>query len=334
MPIVTPTEDSQALILLCSYLALPRGEPDESKPLTAAEWTELAKRVAASEWQRPGALFGKTAAEMWDALEIDQALADRVVRLLDRAGPLAIELERLQARGIRALTRADALYPPRLKRRLGGQAPPVLFYAGPLALLSSDGIAVLGSRDVAADGERFADALGRRAAQAGLTVYSGGARGVDQVAMAAALSEGGTAVGVVAESLARALRGPDARRHVLDECLALVTPFHPEAGFSVANAMARNRLVYCLADFAVVVASSAEKGGTRAGALENLRADWVPLFVRTGPAAPRGNQDLIDGGGVPLAEDALPSGADLRAWLQEQARRAKAPTAIQHAMPL
>ena len=37
----------------------------------------------------------------------------------------------------------------------------------------------------------------------------------------------------------------------------------------------RNRLIYCLADYAIVVASDAEKGGTWAGATEALKAGWV-----------------------------------------------------------
>jgi predicted Rossmann fold nucleotide-binding protein DprA/Smf involved in DNA uptake len=53
--------------------------------------------------------------------------------------------------------------------------------------------------------------------------------------------------------------------------LCLVTPFSPNAGFSIGAAMGRNRLIYCLADYAIVVASDAESGGTWAGATEALK---------------------------------------------------------------
>ncbi len=313
------TSDSRALVLLCSYLALPKSSDASPKPLSAVEWSQLARRVRASEWRAPSGLFRRSAAELWESLGVDQQLAERVVGLLDREGQLAIELERLQSRGIHVLTRIDESYPPRLKRRLRAQAPVVLFYAGRRELLTTPGVAVAGSRDVDADGQLFAAELGRRAAAAGLTIYSGGARGVDQVAMTAALRRGGTAVGIVADSLERMLRDPETRKYIADDGLTLVTPFHPAIGFTVANAMARNKLVYCLADLAVVVSSSLERGGTRAGALENLRAGWVPLFVRAGARASQGNQALIAAGGIPLSPDALPNDADFRRWFDERA---------------
>jgi predicted Rossmann fold nucleotide-binding protein DprA/Smf involved in DNA uptake len=311
------SNDSKALVLLGSRLALPREAA--AAPLSAAEWTRLAARLVASEWQQPAALFGKSAAALTATLGLDPPLAERVATLLKRGGQLAFELERLATRGIWVLTRADPAYPRRLKERLGAHAPVVLFGAGPMDLLVEAGIAVVGSRDVDAIAEQFATAIGTRAAGAGLVVYSGAARGIDRLAMAAALEHRGTAVGVVADRLERLLRAPDTRRYIAEEQLALVTPFHPAAGFSVANAMARNKLIYCLADYAVVVASGAESGGTRAGALEALRVGWVPLFVRADAGAPPGNLDLIARGGIPLHLDALPEGRALAAWLAAHA---------------
>ena len=43
--------------------------------------------------------------------------------------------------------------------------------------------------------------------------------------------------------------------------------------------MGRNRLIYTLADYAIIVASDAETGGTWAGATETLKNGWVPIFV-------------------------------------------------------
>ena len=63
-------------------------------------------------------------------------------------------------------------------------------------------------------------------------------------------------------------------------------------------------MIYCLAEAAVVV-SSGESEGTRAGALENLKAGWVPLFVRDDPDAPPGNRELLDAGGLAITRDDL-----------------------------
>jgi predicted Rossmann fold nucleotide-binding protein DprA/Smf involved in DNA uptake len=64
--------------------------------------------------------------------------------------------------------------------------------------------------------------------------------------------------------------------------------------------MRRNRLLYCAADVAVVVASAAERGGTRAGALEALNAGWVPILVRRDGRV--GNGDLLRRGAQPLTD--------------------------------
>ena len=61
--------------------------------------------------------------------------------------------------------------------------------------------------------------------------------------------------------------------------------------------MSRNKVVYALSQAAVVVASSTEKGGTRAGARRTLRG-WVPLHVRDDGSA--GNRRLISEGAAAI----------------------------------
>jgi predicted Rossmann fold nucleotide-binding protein DprA/Smf involved in DNA uptake len=186
-----------------------------------------------------------------------------------------------------------------LRGRLKATAPPVLFGAGNPSALVKRSVAVVGSRDADEASIDFATALGRACARSGLAVVSGGARGIDSAAMLSAADAGGIAIGVLAEALERVVRRPDLRTHLVDGELTLIAAQHPAAGFSVGGAMGRNRLIYCLAEAAIVVASG-EKGGTRAGALENLKAGWVPLFVRREPEAPSGNGELLAAGGLPI----------------------------------
>ena len=74
--------------------------------------------------------------------------------------------------------------------------------------------------------------------------------------------------------------------------------------------MDRNKDVYALSDCGIVVSSDFDKGGTWAGAVENLGADWVPLFVRRDPAALAGNEHLVRRGGIPLTASELESTTD------------------------
>ena len=294
--------DSQAIALLCSTLALPRDAA--TRPLTPKDWSSLAASIHASEVGTPSALFGLDAGDIADSLGVSPEAAGRVAELLSRGGQLAIEVEHLSARGVWIITRADDGYPPLFRTRLKATAPPVLFGVGDPSVLAERSVAVVGSRDADEASVGFATALGHSCARNGIAVVSGGARGIDSAAMLAAVDGGGKAIGIVAEALDRATRRPDFRMHLADGELTLLAVKHPAAGFSVGDAMGRNRLIYSLAEAAVVVASG-ESGGTRAGALENLKAGWVPLFVREETDAPDGNRELLSAGGLPITREDL-----------------------------
>ena len=106
---------------------------------------------------------------------------------------------------------------------------------------------------------------------------------------------------------------------ILSGDLALVTPYSPNAGFSVGLAMGRNKLIYTMADYALVVAADEGRGGTWSGANEVLRGGWVPVFVLDGPDVPEGNRALIERGGLPFRASLLRDDTNLRKWLDSHA---------------
>jgi DNA processing protein len=313
-------DDGQVVLALCSGFGLPEGAtgPD---PFKLSEWNQLARQIESSPFKQPAALQGRNAPDLSKTLSLPTDEAERIVALLERSARLALELEALFARGLWVVTRVDERYPSELKGTLKHQAPTVLFGAGDWQLLARGGVAVVGSRNIDEAGTAFAQCVGRKAAAAQLQVVSGGARGTDRLAMGAALEPGGKAVGVVADSLERTVRQPDLRQLLLDGQLALVTPYAPAAGFSVGAAMGRNKVIYGLADFAVVVSSDFQTGGTWAGAVEALKARWCPVFVREGGNVPKGNRELLKLGAGPLAETEAPNIEDLAEWLQQNATR-------------
>jgi len=314
------TDDGRAVLLLCSTLGLTDTDTAQGlAPFTLAEWNQLARQIQGSPYQRPAGLVGQPAPALSATLGCEPATAERIARLLDRGGRLALELEGLQTRSIWTVTRADPAYPARLRATLKHQAPTVLVGAGELTLLAQPGIAVVGSRNIDDAGRAFAEEVGRRCAAARVPVVSGGARGTDRIAMESCLEAGGNVLGVLADSLERTVRQPDLRRLLLDDRVVFVTPYAPSAGFSVGGAMGRNKIIYGLARAAIVVSSEFQKGGTWAGAVEALRAGWCPVFVRTGPGAPKGNADLLKLGAVAFPETALPTIDDLPAWLDQHA---------------
>lgn len=294
---IATISDSQAIALLCAPLRV-----GDARPLTSAEWTRIATSIHQSEVGHPGALMGMSVDDMSASLAVDLALAERLAHLFERGGPLAFELERLANRGIWLLTRADDEYPIRLRRRLGLKAPPVLCGSGSHELLSGRAVAIVGSRDAS---EAVMDAARRIAAQLGreqAAVVSGGARGIDRAAMNAVIGAGGSAVGFVADNLIRLAQQTETRRLLTEEHLALVTPFAPDSRFTVGNAMARNKLIYCAADAAIVASTTQGSGGTWAGAVEALRARWVPVWAWLDSAAPEANASLVASGARVLTE--------------------------------
>ncbi|MEK6325327.1 MAG: DNA-processing protein DprA [Acidobacteriota bacterium] len=310
------SNDSFALFLLCSHLGLP-DEPD-AKPLSGREWNHLEQKLAATSFN-VAELPGSSAQHIKSTLQIGDDEAARLAGLLDRGSVMEQEVERLAELGIWIITRLDEHHPPRLTERLKGAAPVILYGAGSARLLSRRGLAVVGSRNIDQRGFALTEFIGNACAESKLIVYSGGARGVDKTAMGAALAAGGSAAGLLADSLEKAVRAVDARTAIEEGQLVLATPYSPQANFNVGMAMARNKLIYALSDFALIIASDAEKGGTWAGAEEALKAGAIPVFVVEGPNVPDGNRLLIKRGAIPFPDSFDDSPSALGDWLQEHA---------------
>jgi predicted Rossmann fold nucleotide-binding protein DprA/Smf involved in DNA uptake len=301
--------DTQAVLLLCGSLG--RRREGRAHPLTTPEYTRLAQWLH-QQGLRPGDLLGKGALESAGEPPLDR---ERLTGLLERGAALALEVERWTNRGLWVLSRGDEAYPRALKVRLGKLAPPLLYGAGDPGLLGSGGLAVVGSRDADAAAERFAQVAGSTAARQKVTVVSGAARGVDSFAMSAALEAGGRVSGILTEGLDRAATSGRYRDALRSGLLVLASPYDPGARFSVHAAMGRNKIVYGLSHWGLVVSSAVGKGGTWAGAIENLRAGWVPLFVRDEADVPDGNRALLREGALPLQLHDLESTEDLPALL-------------------
>jgi len=206
----------------------------------------------------------------------------------------------MQSQRIWVLSHNDDGYPTRFKERLKDHSPPLIYGCGDIAILETGGLAVVGSRDVDPTLIEFTENVGRLAAQTRRTVVSGAARGIDQAAMRGALEAGGKVVGVMADSLERAALHREHRDLISDGKLVLISPYDPLAGFNIGHAMQRNKLIYALSDAALVVNSDYEKGGTWAGAVEQLeKYRFVPVYVRTSGDVGQGLEALQRKGALP-----------------------------------
>ncbi len=291
---MTLTNDAKAVVALTTRLG------ERSRPsLTAKMWHRLAASLEA-DGRRPAEVFDH-AFDPAAVAGVDDDMANRIEALLGDAASAALEAEELSRKGIWTVTVVDDTYPRSLLERLGDQAPPVLFGVGEVGLLHTPGIGVVGSRDVDQAGAEVAAEVARTAVALGYPVVSGGARGIDQLAMNAAYLAGGTVIGVLADSLVRRIRKPGVLEALHAGTTCLVSQQVPTAGFSPASAMGRNKLVYALSVATVVVASAENSGGTWAGAVEAIRTGNGTVIVWRGAGEGPGNEALEKRGGQPMA---------------------------------
>jgi DNA processing protein len=278
--------NTQAILLLSAPLIVGRGK-QEPAPLTLSEYRRLARALHDLKHQPADLLEPQPEPLLQELARV--ADPTRLEALLARGFLLTQALERWRSRAIWVTSRADPAYPRRLKARLREDAPPVIYGCGEASLLESGGLAVVGSRHVDEEITAYTESIGRLAAEARRNLISGGARGIDQAAMRGSLEAGGTAVGILADSLEKQAVRREHRALLMEDRLVLISPYDPAAGFNVGHAMQRNKLIYALADAALVVSADYNKGGTWAGAVEQLeKLKFVPVFVRESGTSEKG----------------------------------------------
>jgi DNA processing protein len=194
--------------------------------------------------------------------------AERVAEALGEPGASLIEARQRAAAalGRRAGLQAELLgvtdprYPERLRQI--PDPPVVLWMLGQAEALHGPVISVIGSRYPTTTGLMVARRLSSELADAGLTVVSGLARGIDGAAHRAAIDAGGRTVAVLGN-------GPDvvypAEHRALSQAVresgAVVTEFPPGARPNPRHFPLRNRIISGLSQ-AVVVVEASEKSGT------------------------------------------------------------------------
>lgn len=319
------TNDAKAILLLCGRFGK-KDTSDAVKPFSLREYNHLADLML-DRHARPGDLLSSPGNRLLETFPSGMDVA-RMKILLSRGVAMALAIEKWTNNGIWVICRSDSFYPERLKQHLKKQAPAVLYGVGDIDLLLRGGLAVVGSRNIDNQGETFTRKVAEESVREGMQIVSGGARGVDQIAMLSALEAGGTVVGVLADSLIKAAVAGKYRTGIREKRLVLVSPFFPGARFNVGNAMTRNKYIYALADFALVVSAAKKRGGTWAGATEELKRDGArPVFVRHGEGIPEGNHTLLELGARPFPKP--PWKEDLAMFLKETGEVHRRPSSRQ-----
>lgn len=286
--------DTQAILLLCASFG--QNRQTEPLPLTLSEYNLLTEWLLENQ-MRPGDLLETTAIEKIQKITINKLNPDRLIALLERGLMLSLAVEKWTSQGLWILGRSDPKYPQRFKQILKHSAPAIIYGVGNVELLSLGGLAIVGSRDVDEEMIQYTQRVAKTCSQQNIQVISGGARGIDQESMLGILNNRGTCVGVLADSLTKAAVNSKYRSGIREGRLTLISSYDPDAGFNTGNAMGRNKYIYSLADYALVVKSDLEKGGTWNGAVEALsKIKEIPVFVNMIYPISAGNQELYNRG--------------------------------------
>ncbi len=223
--------------------------------------------------------------------------------LVREALDIAVEtrLERLAAIGVDLVVPDDDRYPPSLIEL--PDRPLWLFCRGVVG--PDPGVAVVGSRRATRYGIEVARTVGARIAQAGWTVVSGLAAGVDTAAHAGAIDVPGSTVAVLGSGID--VWYPRRNRALGEQILAgggaVISEFPPGTTPEPWRFPARNRIISGLAGVVIVVEAAA-----RSGAL--ITARLAVEHGRTVMAVPGdlsretsiGSNLLIRDGAYPLTE--------------------------------
>jgi len=310
--------NTQVTLLLCGTLGGSRGSV---RPLSARQYNRLRTWLAQQNLSLDCLLELGIIETLGISADKDPKLDPlRLERLLARGAALALSVTSWVQQGIWLIDCWDSDYSPNLLDHLGDNAPPLLWGLGDKELLSIGGLAVVGSRNADEASLDFAQRVAEVCAEEDIAIVSGGARGIDGMAMRSALEAGGTVVGILPNGLTRMPVG-ELFEALEGGRLLLLSQYDPKAPFTVGNAMGRNRCIYAFADWSLVSCSAQGSGGTWAGATEDLKQRHSPLFVSDGEDITEGNSALLRQGGIAFPTDLL--GGDQRPeslfeWLDGQ----------------
>ena len=299
--------NTRAALLLCGRFG---SQNLPAKPLTQSEFHKLDSVLDALDLT-PLSLLEMKHANLLSLCQGHEDMASRIASLLERRNELDEALAAWSKAGIWVLGETDKGYPARLHQRLISARSPLLFGAGKIEYLDQGGVCIVGSRDSAKSALNFSASLGCRCAREGMTVISSDMRGVDREAVSSVLNRSGRVVIVLSDRLEKTVTARRYRDALNAGLLAMVTPFSPNTGFSVANAIRVNRYQYALSDVAVVV-ETRRKGGIWSGADENRNEGWVPAFVRSDEGMSPGNLALLHLGLSPLTQKDIKNVDSLR----------------------
>ncbi len=190
----------------------------------------------------------------------------------------ADEVRAWEKKGFQVRTVLDPEYPPNLQTIFN--KPPLVFLQGEWQEPAhSNALAIVGTRTASPDGCKRAHRLAKRLAEAGITVVSGLAKGIDTYAHRGALAAGGRTVAVMGTGLSRRYPAENASlaADIVERDGVLISQFFPDQPPTKWTFPVRNVTMSGLS-LATIVIEAGETSGARIQA-EAALVHGRPVFL-------------------------------------------------------
>lgn len=246
------------------------------------------------------AIFDAEPPEIEQVPSFGSALADRIRTVTDTLPMLREKLDALHNQNIQVMSFEDPNYPAQL--RTIPNAPVILCRDGELTEIGESCVAIVGTREPTAEAMELALDLATNLTNAGFTVVSGLAEGIDTYAHRGALACSGKTIAVLGTDILNVY--PSKNRGLAAEiqawgCLLSEHPFRTSA--SPRNLVQRNRIISGLSQ-ATIVIEARENSGTMHTA-RFAQGQGKPIFACRWEedSGREGTRALIKDGAFPFA---------------------------------
>jgi len=223
--------------------------------------------------------------------------------------------ETLYNNGIEIIPVISPDYSKTLKNNLTKTSPPILYLKGNKQIIQEKSIAIVGSREASDIALRFTDTIAKLASKENKVVVSGFARGIDKQALDSAIAHKGRSIIVLPQGIMTFESGfKTYYKQIIEGDVAVLSTFPPKAGWSKELAMARNPIIYGLADEIYVAESKSStnrqgqetKGGTYAGVMDGLKKRRTVYVRKPEISEKNDNHILIQNGAVAVDMNGKP----------------------------
>lgn len=210
------------------------------------------------EFDLPERILGASTSRLIRINGVGEEIASSISKWEQRVD-LKAELARCESYGCQLVTSLDEDYPPLLKQIY--DPPIVLYFKGSIRPADHSGVAIVGSRRSTHYGRETARKLSQQLAGAGVTIVSGGARGIDSSAHHGALYSKGRTLCVLGNGIN--LVYPPENRELYDQIAengAIITQFPFNRPADRQSFPIRNRIVAGMTPGTIVIEANVKSG--------------------------------------------------------------------------